>query len=98
VAGGSQAFLVGGQDRNGPLAGIARANLSPQAPFFQLGLFGVTVPALKIGGEVGQQLGYLNAAGVGTVDFVLLLLVGYAYAHREKTKAFLRRLRSRDRS
>ena len=39
----------------------ARANIAPQAPFFQLGLVGATVPALKIDGEIGQQLGYLNA-------------------------------------
>jgi hypothetical protein len=95
---GSEVFLVGGTSTGGPVSGVARANLAPQAPFFQLGLFGVTVPALKIGGEVGQQLGYLNAAGVGTVDFVLLLLVGYAFAHKEKTAAFFRRLRGRDRS
>jgi hypothetical protein len=95
---GSQVFLLGGTSADGVLTGVARANLAPQPPFFQLGLFGATVPALKIGGEVGQQLGYLNAAGVGTVDFALLLLVGYAFAHREKTKLFLRRLRSRDRT
>ena len=30
-----------------------------------LGLFGITVPALSIQGEIGQQLGYIAAAGVG---------------------------------
>ena len=43
----------------------ARANLAPQPPFFQLGLVGATVPALKVSGEIGQQLGYLNAATAG---------------------------------
>ena len=39
-------------------------------------------PGLKIEGEIGQQLGYLNAAGVGTVDFIILLLIGWAFAHK----------------
>ena len=43
------------------MAGATRANLAPQEPFFQLGLVGATVPALKIDGEIGQQLGYLAA-------------------------------------
>ena len=34
-------------------------------------------PGMKIEGEIGQQLGYLNAAGVGTVDFILLILIGW---------------------
>ena len=37
---------------------------------FQIGLVGATVPGLTINGDIGQQLGYLNAAGVGTVDFI----------------------------
>ena len=53
-----------------------RANTAPQSPFFQLGLVGATVPGLKIEGEIGQQLGYLNAAGVGTVNFIILILIG----------------------
>ena len=59
----------------------------PQAPFFQLGLVGATVPALKIDGEIGQQLGYLAANTVGVIDFVILLLVGWAFAHKEKVAA-----------
>ncbi len=59
-------FLVGGTVSDQPaVTGSARASLAPFAPFFQLGLFGATVPALKIGGEIGQQLGYINAATVG---------------------------------
>ena len=45
------------------LASSVRANTAPQSPFFQLGLVGATVPGLKIEGEIGQQLGYLHAAG-----------------------------------
>ena len=71
-----------------------RANIAPQSPFFQLGLVGATVPGLKIDGEIGQQLGYLNAAGAGTVNFVILLLIGWAFAHKEQAWAH-RRLRRR---
>ena len=92
---GSTVFLVGGTTSGGIIAQATRANLSPQPPFFQLGLLGATIPGLAIQGEIGQQLGYLNAAGVGTVDFILLLVIGYALAHRQKTRAFLERLRRR---
>jgi hypothetical protein len=96
---GPNAVLIGGQTSDGVTAASARASIAPQAPFFQLGLVGATVPALKIDGEVGQQLGYLNAAGAGTVNFVLLLLIGWAYAHKEQTRAmvdrFVRRRRAR---
>ena len=92
---GSQAFLIGGTIADGAVVGSARTNLAPQPPFFQLGLFGATVPALKIGGEIGQQLGYLNAAGAGAVNFIVLILIGYAFAHKERTRAFLHRLRER---
>jgi hypothetical protein len=53
------------------------------------------VPALKVNGEIGQQLGYLNAAGVATVDFVLLILIGWAMAHKERTREIMERLRRR---
>jgi hypothetical protein len=92
VISGPNAVLVGGTTDSGPLGSSVRANIAPQSPFFQLGLVGATVPGLTIGGEVGQQLGYLNAAGVGTVNFILLLLVGWAFAHRERTRAIFRRL------
>ena len=93
---GPNVFLVGGESA-GPAgsevrASSVRSSISPQAPFFQLGLVGATVPALKIDGEIGQQLGYLNAAGVGTVNFVLLLLIGWAFAHKEQTRAFVNRI------
>ncbi|HEU4572489.1 MAG TPA: hypothetical protein VFR93_07360 [Candidatus Limnocylindrales bacterium] len=94
---GSDAVIIGGRTSAGLTGEAARANLAPQPPFFQLGLVGATVPALKIEGEIGQQLGYLNAAGVGTVDFILLLLVGWAYAHRERTRELFERLRRRRR-
>ncbi len=89
---GAEVFLVGGKSGDRILASSARANLAPQEPFFQLGLVGATVPALKIDGELGQQLGYLNAFGAGTVDFVILLIIGLAFAYRERTAAILRRV------
>ncbi|MFL5685115.1 MAG: Kelch repeat-containing protein [Chloroflexota bacterium] len=85
---GPDAILIGGENADGPVAGAARANLAPQAPFFQLGLVGATVPALKIDGEIGQQLGYLAANTVGIVNFAILLLVGWAFAHPAKVGAF----------
>jgi hypothetical protein len=66
-------------------------------PFFQLGLVGATVPGLKIEGDIGQQLGYLNAAMVGTIDFVLLILIGVAFAHKEQTRALFARIVRRGR-
>ena len=98
IVSGSQAFLIGGTTSDQPaVAGSARANLAPQPPFFQLGLFGLTVPALKIGGEIGQQLGYMNAAGVATVNFIILLLIGWAFAHKERSKAIVDRVLRRNR-
>jgi Kelch motif len=92
VVSGPNAVMVGGSTVGGVLASSARANTAPQSPFFQLGLFGATVPGLKIDGEVGQQLGYLNAAGVGTVDFIILLLIGWAYAHKAQARAIVGRV------
>jgi hypothetical protein len=98
VVTGPEAVLVGGVTSGGAVqAGSVRANTSPQAPFFQLGLVGATVPGLKIDGEIGQQLGYLNAAGVGTVDFIVLLLIGWAFAHRAQTRAMIARVVGRRR-
>jgi hypothetical protein len=62
-----------------------------------VGLVGATVPALKIDGEIGQQLGYLNAAGAGTVNFIILLLIGWAFAHKERTRQIFANLRNRRR-
>ena len=87
---GPDAILVGGTTADGTVvASSLRANTAPQSPFFQLGLVGATVPGLKIEGEIGQQLGYLNAAGVGTVNFIILLLIGWAYAHKAQTRAII---------
>ncbi len=95
---GPNAIIVGGEKADGPVATSTRANTAPQSPFFQLGLVGATVPGLKIDGEIGQQLGYLNAAGAGTVNFVILLLIGWAYAHKERARAILGRVIRRRRS
>ena len=96
IVSGSQAFIVGGTTSDQPaIVASARANIAPQPPFFQLGLFGLTVPGLKIEGEIGQQLGWMNAAAVGTVNFILLVLIGVAYAHPERTKAIIDRIRGR---
>jgi hypothetical protein len=89
---GPSAVLVGGSTVGGVLASSARANTAPLSPFFQIGLVGATVPGLKIEGEIGQQLGYLNAAGVGTVDFIILLLVGWAFAHKAQARAMIGRV------
>jgi hypothetical protein len=98
VAVGSHVFLVGGRTSSGVLAGALRASLAPQPPFFQLGLIGATIPALKIEGEVGQQLGYLAAAGAATVNFTLLVIIGWAFAHKERSRELWNRLRRRGRS
>lgn len=89
---GSFAFLVGG---TGPDADtgrtLERSNLAPAPPFFQLGMFGMTIPALAIEGEVGQQLGYLAAAGVDTGAFIALIVIGVAMTHRERTWELIER-------
>lgn len=93
---GGQALLIGGRDAAGdPTATTLVAGTSPKAPVFRLGLFGLTVPGLAIPGEVGQQLGYLAAAGVWTLHFVLLLAAAVAYAQRERFGAWVRRLAGR---
>jgi len=97
IVSGSHAFLIGGTTAGVATQGVARTSLAPPQPFFQLGLFYIVVPALGIGGEVGQQLSYLVAAGVATTNFVILLLIGYAYNHPDKAKAFFGRIRDRRR-
>jgi Kelch motif len=92
VISGPNAIIVGGSTSEGAVATSLRSNTAPQSPFFQLGLVGATVPGLKIEGEIGQQLGYLNAAGVGTVNFVILLLIGWAFAHKERSRQILARI------
>ena len=89
---GSYAYVIAGEGPTGPLDSIARANLSPLPPFFQLGILGATIPGLSIKGEIGQQLGYINAMTVGMVNFVGLILLGYALSHREASMRLLEKL------
>jgi Galactose oxidase, central domain len=93
VASGANAFLLGGRTASGVITGSARAYLAPQLPFFQIGLLGATVPALKLDGEIGQQIGYLNAATVGAVNFVILIAIGWGFAHKEKVRSMVSRRR-----
>jgi hypothetical protein len=94
---GPNVIITGGETAAGVVTSSLRANTSPQSPFFQLGPFGATVPGLKIDGEIGQQLGYANAAGAGTVTFVLLILIGWAYAHKPQARALISRVVRRGR-
>jgi len=89
---GSFAYVIAGAGPSGPLDSIARANISPLPPFFQLGLLGATIPGLSIKGEIGQQLGYINAMTVGMVNFVGLILLGYALSHRDASMRLLEKL------
>ncbi len=89
---GSFAFLVGGEGPAGPVDTSLRANASPETPFFRFGLFGMTIPGMTIEGEIGQQLGHLAAAGVGTGNFVALVLIGLAFSHRAATARIIERL------
>ena len=85
AASGSTAFMIGGNDASGPTASEERAGLSPKPPFFRLGLFGATIPALSIKGEIGQQLGYINAMTVGIINFVILVAIGVIFSHKRQT-------------
>jgi hypothetical protein len=86
---GAAAFLIGGTDANGgDLNTILRANLAPAPPFFRLGAFGVTVPALSIKGEIGQQLGYIVAGGAGGGGLVFLIVLGWMFSHRRESFRF----------
>ena len=89
---GSFAYVIAGEGASGPLDSIARANISPLPPYFQLGILGATIPALSIKGEIGQQLGYINAMTVGMINFVLLILLGYALSHRDASMRLLAKL------
>lgn len=89
VVSGPDAIIVGGTTDAGVVKTSIRANIAPQAPFFRLGLVGATVPGLTIQGEIGQQLGYLNAAGAGTLDFIILILIGWAYAHPARSRELI---------
>jgi hypothetical protein len=94
VVSGVNVYILGGTADGTATTGGYRASLAPQAPFFRLGLVGVVIPALQIGGEIGQQLGYLAAAGVGTGNFVLLVALGWAFNNREKIGGWWRRRRA----
>ncbi len=94
---GPNVIIVSGTTTDGPSQSSVRANLAPQQPFFQVGLVGANVPALNIDGEIGQQLGYLNANTIGIVNFVILLIVGYAFAHKQQMAALRDRIRNRRR-
>ena len=98
VVTGPNVVLIGGVTAPSTvLTSSVRANTAPLSPFFQLGLVGATVPGMKIEGEIGQQLGYLNAAGVGTVDFIILILIGWAFAHKAQARAMIGRVLHRGR-
>jgi hypothetical protein len=92
---GSNVFVIGGTSTDGVQSGTIRANLAPQEPFFQAGLVGVVVPGMRIDGEIGQQLGYASAATLGMVNFVIMLLVGWAYAHPDTVRGWVDRRRKR---
>jgi len=89
---GSHAYIFGGETPDGPTDGILRAEVSPRPPFFQLGIAGATVPGLAIKGEIGQQLGYMNAMGVGTANFVILIIIGLAFSRPEASKRVIGRI------
>ena len=92
---GSTVFVIGGTTAQGPTSSSVRASLAPQPPFFQLGIAGATVPALQIPGEIGQQLGYLAAAGAGTLNFVILIVIGWALNHKPLIRSWWDRRRGR---
>ena len=87
---GQYVYLAGGANDSGLLATGLRANLAPQTPFFRLGLFGITVPALSIKGEIGQQLGYLIAGSAALGNLFLLIGIGWMYSHKAETFRFFR--------
>jgi len=97
VVSGPNAIIVGGTTDAGVVASSVRANTAPLSPYFQLGLVGATVPGLKIEGEIGQQLGYLNAATVGAVNFIILIIIGWAFAHKAQARALVGRVVERGR-
>ena len=58
----------------------------------QLGIAGATIPGLAIKGEIGQQLGYMNAMGVGMLNFVILIVIGIAFSRPESSKRVIGRI------
>jgi len=97
IVAGTSVILLGGQSDGGALTSSVHASLAPAEPFFRLGLVGATIPGLQISGEIGQQLGYLAAAGVGTGNFVILVIVAWAFNHRSQIMEWReRRKREKD--
>jgi len=87
---GAHVLLLGGVDAAGSYsAGALSAGTSPKAPVFRAGLVGLTVPGLALQGEVGQQIGFLSAAGAWTLNFVIMLGAGVAYSQRERFRAWV---------
>ena len=87
---GAHVLLLGGADASGAYgAGALSAGTSPKAPVFRVGLFGLTVPGLALQGEVGQQIGFLSAAGAWTLNFVIMLGAAVAYGQRERFRAWV---------
>ena len=87
---GGHVLLLGGADTAGSYsAGALSAKTSPKAPVFRVGLFGLTVPGLALQGEVGQQIGFLSAAGAWTLNFVIMLGAAVAYGQRERFRAWV---------
>jgi hypothetical protein len=75
---GQHVFVMGGtSDGTSYDPTTVRADTAARLPFFKLGLFGVTVPALSIKGEIGQQLGYIVAASAALGNFVILVIVAW---------------------
>ena len=85
---GQSALLIGGQGQSALLTSTDRADVAPRLPFFRLGLFGITVPALSIKGQIGQQLGYIAAGSAGAGDLILLILIGWMFSHRRQSYKF----------
>ena len=88
----STAFIIGGETTEGLSTDAMRAGLAPRPPFFQLGIAGATIPALSIKGEIGQQLGYMNAMGVGTVNFIVLIIIALFYSRPAAARRLISRL------
>ncbi len=87
---GAHVLLLGGADAAGAYnSGALSAGTSPKAPVFRVGLFGLTVPGLALQGEVGQQIGFLSAAGAWTLNFVIMLGAAVAYGQRERFRAWV---------
>ena len=82
---GATAFVIGGEGPDGLVDSTFRANISPEPPFYRLGILGATLPGLSIKGEIGQQLGYINAMTVGMINFALLVAIGVAFSHQRQT-------------